>query len=232
MAEIANEEKPTMAEEHPFEIRRSQTITITFGSCKITYYDDTKTLVTIYNTLCETKKTVLTYTMGQKISITETLVKIGDNCEISIGPEEFQEIIDVFKKVNDDYEKAMELENRRLVLQKYYNMVNHPIPYFTEYIDLETDDPEKIEEYINMLKRTLSHMDQINKAKFAFEQYESKVKEMNPGVEINYGHRTPKDKKSWIPDQYYGAITLLCRNFDIPRFEEKYYVEKTYDEYL
>lgn len=218
--------------EQPFEIPRSQTITITFGDCKITYRDYTKTLVKIHKTLDQTKKAVLKYTMGQEITITETQVKIGEFCEIRIGPEEFQEIINVFKKVNDDYEKAMDPENRRLVLQKYYDMIDHPLPGFTKYIDLETHEPEEIEFHINMLKNTLKNMDQTNKAKFAFEQYESKVKEMNPGIEINYGHRTPKDKKSWISDQYYGAITLLCRNFDIPRFEEEQYVEKFNDEYL
>jgi hypothetical protein len=199
--------------EQPFEIPRSQTITITFGDCKITFRDYTKILVKIHKTLDQTKKAVLKYTMGQEITITETLVKIGEFCEIRIGPEEFQEIFNVFKKVNDDYEKAMETENRRLVLQKYYNMINHPIPEFSKYIDLETREPEEIEFHINMLKNTLKHIDQINKARFAFEQYESRVKEMNPGIEINYGHRIPTDKNAWISDQYYSAITLLCRKF-------------------
>jgi hypothetical protein len=209
------------------EIPKVQTFTLSFGNTKIKITMRTDDIIKSYEELMKNQETVIKIKKYHDISISKTLVKIGDMCEINLSQDNFEHIMNVFTLHYDSYINAMSLENRRLVMIKYYNILD------CHEIELpETDNITEIENYINILKMTLRMNERIKSAKFIFDQYDSKIKELYPDINISYGHGMDKDKKKWTPDDYYSAITTLRNRKEIPNFKEEYYDEKTYDEYI
>jgi hypothetical protein len=209
------------------EIPKVQTFTLSFGNAKIKITMITDDIIKSYEELMKNQETMIKIKKYPDISISKTLVKIGDICEIKLSPDNFEHIMEVFTLHYDSYTNAMSLENRRLVMIKYYNILD------CREIELpETDDITEIENYINMLKMTLRMNEKILSAKFIFDQYDSRIKELYSGIDISYGPGMDKDKKKWSSDDYYSAITFLRRTYNIPNFKEEYYDEKTYDEYI
>jgi hypothetical protein len=215
--------------QQPFEIPYYQTITLTIGQCKVTIKEKTGKLIEIFNKLHTEKKTTI-----NNIKITNTNVKIGDNCEIYITLDNFKYIKSIFYKISQEYEQAMEIENRKLVMMKYYNMlddiIKKDIEETTFFSIFQTEEPCEVENHILILKSILTQNEKRKAAKFLFDQYESKVKELYPEINIMYGIQ--KDIETWSTDEFYSSITYLCQTFQIPKFKEIMYQENTYYHYL